>query len=75
MVLTAAVVTIGFFTLSFSEFNGLVQLGTITGVSLIAAMFGDLFLSPLLVSRFGAGRSRRDRRAEQGILRPEVEIP
>jgi predicted RND superfamily exporter protein len=49
MILTAAVVSIGFLTLTASTFNGLVQLGLITGVALLSAMFADLFLSPLLV--------------------------
>jgi predicted RND superfamily exporter protein len=49
MFLTAAVVSAGFAALLFSEFLGLANLGLLIGVSLLSAVFADLFLTPLLL--------------------------
>ncbi|PYQ05785.1 MAG: hypothetical protein DMF82_07635 [Acidobacteria bacterium] len=49
MFLTAAVVSAGFATLLFSEFLGLANLGLLIGVTLLSAVFADLFLSPLML--------------------------
>jgi predicted RND superfamily exporter protein len=49
MFLTAAVVSAGFASLLFSEFLGLANLGLLIGVSLLSAVFADLFLTPLLL--------------------------
>jgi hypothetical protein len=49
MFLTAAVVSAGFASLMFSEFLGLANLGLLIGVSLLSAVFADLFLTPLLL--------------------------
>jgi hypothetical protein len=49
MFLTAAVVSAGFASLLFSEFLGLANLGLLIGVSLLSAVFADLFLTPLML--------------------------
>ena len=49
MFLTAAVVSAGFGTLLFSEFLGLANLGLLIGVTLLSAVFADLFLTPLML--------------------------
>jgi predicted RND superfamily exporter protein len=49
MFITACAVSLGFLTLLRSEFLGLANLGLLIGVSLLSAVFADLFLSPLLL--------------------------
>jgi predicted RND superfamily exporter protein len=49
MFLTATVVSAGFASLLFSEFLGLANLGLLIGVSLLTAVFADLFLTPLML--------------------------
>jgi len=49
MFVTACAVSIGFLVLLFSEFLALANLGLLLGVSLLSAVFADLFLSPLLI--------------------------
>ncbi len=51
MFVTACAVAVGFLTLLFSQFLGLAHLGALIGVSLFTAVFADMFLSPLLISR------------------------
>ncbi len=51
MFVTSVAVTIGFLTLLFSQFLGLANFGLLIGVSLLSAVFADLFLSPLLLMR------------------------
>ena len=52
MVVTACAVSIGFLTLALSQFVGLVHLGLLIGVSLFAAVFADLFVTPVLILFF-----------------------
>lgn len=49
MAVTASAVTIGFLSLLASQFLGLANLGVLIGVSLLCAVFADLFLTPLLI--------------------------
>jgi predicted RND superfamily exporter protein len=49
MFVTACAVSVGFLALLFSEFLALANLGLLIGVSLLSAVFADLFLSPLLI--------------------------
>jgi predicted RND superfamily exporter protein len=51
MFVTMSAVTTGFLALLFSEFLGLANLGLLIGVSLFAAVFADLFLTPLLLMK------------------------
>lgn len=47
--ITTAVISLGFLCFCFSEFEGIVHLGLLIGVSLITALLADLFLSPLML--------------------------
>ncbi|MGZ3440490.1 MAG: efflux RND transporter permease subunit [Polyangia bacterium] len=49
MFITACAVSIGFLSLCFSQFLALANLGLLIGVSLMAAVFADLFISPVLI--------------------------
>jgi predicted RND superfamily exporter protein len=49
MFITACSVTVGFLSLCFSQFLALANLGLLIGVSLMAAVFADLFISPVLI--------------------------
>jgi predicted RND superfamily exporter protein len=51
MFVTTCAVAIGFLALLGSEFLGLANLGLLIGVSLLAAVFADLFLTPLLLMK------------------------
>jgi predicted RND superfamily exporter protein len=51
MFVTTCAVSVGFLALLRSEFLGLAHLGLLIGVSLLAAVFADLFLTPLLLTR------------------------
>jgi uncharacterized protein len=51
MFITACAVAFGFATLLVSNFIGLANLGILIGVSLFAAVFGDLFLTPILLAK------------------------
>lgn len=50
MFITACAVSIGFLSLMFSQFLALANLGLLIGVSLMAAVFADLFISPVLIT-------------------------
>jgi uncharacterized protein len=49
MFITASAVSLGFLALNASEFVGLHHLGTLLAVSLAAAVFADLFMTPVLL--------------------------
>jgi len=51
MFITAVSVTVGFLSLCFSQFLALANLGLLIGVSLLCAVFADLFISPVLISK------------------------
>jgi predicted RND superfamily exporter protein len=51
MFITACAVSIGFLSLCFSQFLALANLGLLIGVSLMAAVFADLFISPVLIMK------------------------
>lgn len=51
MFITAGAVSIGFLSLCFSQFLALANLGLLIGVSLMAAVFADLFISPVLIMK------------------------
>jgi predicted RND superfamily exporter protein len=51
MFVTACAVSAGFLTMLASEFKALANLGLLIGVSLLSAVFADLFLSPLLLMK------------------------
>jgi predicted RND superfamily exporter protein len=51
MFVTTCAVTTGFLALLGSEFLGLAHLGLLIGVSLLAAVFADLLLTPLLLMK------------------------
>jgi hypothetical protein len=50
MFITACSVAFGFATLLASNFIGLANLGLLIGVSLFSAVFGDIFLTPILLA-------------------------
>lgn len=51
MFTTSLAISLGFLVLLFSQFMGLANLGLLIGVSLLTAVFADLFLSPLLIMK------------------------
>lgn len=51
MFTTSCAISLGFLVLLFSQFMGLANLGLLIGVSLLSAVFADLFLSPLLLMK------------------------
>ncbi len=51
MFITACAVSVGFLSLCFSQFLALANLGLLIGISLMAAVFADLFISPVLIMK------------------------
>ena len=49
MLITTGVFSLGFLCFLFSEFRGIGHLGLLVGVSLVTAVFADLFLTPLML--------------------------
>jgi predicted RND superfamily exporter protein len=72
MLLTACTVSIGFFTLMFSEFLALRNLGLLIGVSLFTAVFADIFLSPILMRFFRPSIAGGLSREEPGAVEPAL---
>jgi predicted RND superfamily exporter protein len=52
MFITACAVSLGFLTLMGSRFLGLAHFGLLVGVSLFTAIFGDLFLTPIMLMKW-----------------------
>jgi hypothetical protein len=51
MFITSCAVSLGFATLVFSNFLGLADFGVLIGISLFTAIFADLFLAPIMLTR------------------------
>lgn len=51
MFVTACAVALGFSTFLVSNFIGIANVGVLIGVSLFAAVFGDLFVTPILLAK------------------------
>jgi predicted RND superfamily exporter protein len=49
MFVTSSAVAAGFLLLCFSEFRATANLGLVTGITLFAAVFADLFLAPVII--------------------------
>ncbi|MGE0708247.1 MAG: RND family transporter [Planctomycetota bacterium] len=60
MLVTTLAISLGFLTLMASGFLGVAHLGLLIGVSLLAAVAADLFLSPLLIRALLSRRSVAD---------------
>ncbi|RME73680.1 MAG: hypothetical protein D6776_06585, partial [Planctomycetota bacterium] len=79
MFITAVAVSAGFLMLLFSEFEGLRNFGLLIGVSLFAAVFADLFLTPILIMtlrpRIGGYGSRGAAADDPGLGAPEAQPP
>ena len=52
MFITACAVSLGFLTMLSSQFLGLAHFGVLVGVSLFTAIFGDLFLTPIMLMKW-----------------------
>ncbi len=64
MFVTSTAVALGFGLLLLSQFQGIADIGLIIGFTLFAAVFADLFISPILISfwkpRLGPGLDEPD---------------
>lgn len=58
IVLTSALLVLGFGVLIFSEVTSPRQFGILTGTTMVAALLGDLLLLPALLHLFDRGRGR-----------------
>jgi predicted RND superfamily exporter protein len=62
MLVTSAAVSGGFLLLLLSRFEGIANLGLLTGLTLWIAGIADAFLTPVLVRGWGVGGGRRSMR-------------
>jgi predicted RND superfamily exporter protein len=62
MIYTSVVLFFGFIIFTFSNFQGTVALGALTSITLLVAMFTNLFVLPALIKSFEKG------------LNPKVEL-
>jgi len=60
MIYTSIVLFFGFIIFTFSNFQGTVSLGLLTSVTLIVAMFSNLFVLPALIMSFEKGLNPKD---------------
>jgi len=52
MIYTSIVLFFGFIIFTFSNFQGTVALGALTAITLLVAMFSNLFVLPALIKSF-----------------------
>ena len=60
MVVTTAVLSIGFFIYMFSTLSNLINFGLLTGFTIINALLADLFMAPALMAMLHGGRLEAD---------------
>ena len=59
MIYTSVVLFFGFIIFAFSNFQGTVALGLLTGLTLLVAMFSNLFVLPAMIIAFEKGLNPR----------------
>ena len=59
MIYTSVVLFFGFIIFAFSNFQGTVALGLLTGLTLLVAMFSNLFVLPAMIIAFEKGLNAR----------------
>jgi hypothetical protein len=65
MFVTSTAVSLGFLLLMLSELRGTADLGLLIGMTLFFAIFADLFLAPILVSRLRPRLEPRQPRSDR----------
>lgn len=60
MIYTSIVLFFGFIIFTFSNFQGTVSLGLLTSITLLVAMFSNLFVLPALILSFEKGLNPKD---------------
>lgn len=67
MIYTSVVLFCGFIIFTFSNFQGTVALGALTSITLLVAMFSNLFVLPALILSFERGLNPR-KELEEAVL-------
>src|SRR5690606_27292747 len=67
MIYTSVVLFFGFIIFTFSNFQGTVALGALTSITLLVAMFSNLFVLPSLILSFERGLNPR-KELEDAVL-------
>lgn len=73
MIYTSVVLFCGFIIFTFSNFQGTVALGALTGITLLVAMFSNLFVLPSLILSFKRGLNPKKELEEVVIEADEFE--
>ncbi len=73
MLYTSIVLFFGFIIFTFSNFQGTVALGALTSVTLLVAMFSNLFVLPALIQSFERGLNPKEELEEAVIEADEFE--
>lgn len=73
MIYTSVVLFFGFIIFTFSNFQGTVALGALTSITLLVAMFSNLFVLPALIQSFERGLNPKEELEEAVIEADEFE--
>jgi hypothetical protein len=72
MIYTSVVLFFGFIIFAFSNFQGTVALGLLTGLTLLVAMFSNLFVLPAMIIAFEKGLNPR-KELSDAVIRLNME--
>lgn len=72
MIYTSVVLFFGFIIFAFSNFQGTVALGLLTGLTLLVAMFSNLFVLPAMIIAFEKGLNPR-KELSDAVIKINVE--
>lgn len=74
MIYTAVILFAGFFIFTFSKFGGTANMGLLTSITLVVAMFNNLLLLPALILLFEKGLQKSHLRRSKSMYTDLLEI-
>lgn len=74
MIYTAVILFAGFFIFTFSKFGGTANMGLLTSITLVVAMFNNLLLLPALILLFEKGLRRSHIRRSKSMYTDLIEV-
>lgn len=74
MIYTSLILFSGFFIFVFSKFGGTMNMGLLTSITLLVAMFNNLLLLPALILLFEKGLNKSNRKFRMRNVRPFTDL-
>lgn len=74
MIYTAVILFAGFFIFTFSKFGGTANMGLLTSITLVVAMFNNLLLLPALILLFEKGLRKSHIRRSKSMYTDLIEV-